>query len=344
LGCFPVWLSGYKTAMAMIHSKRERHPVEGDLLRRGLRYDTQAVNSLLKYLSSSDPRLCKSLQEAIHDLNNPTLWYHLLYSLAFHRWDDLIVFDRHLDPNNADRFDQAIIEVFVQDDCDKESPIKEAVLHEALDNQINPLRHAAACLLGQRNDPRAIPVLSETIETDSMKWKLRAVKALAALNEVACARSLMEALVLDRGELHREARRALQNLGRLAEPVWLEALNHLDEHIRWEAARGLGEIGDIRAVDTLAEGLLDDSYAVRWATADVLAHLGERAIPSVLLILNCHTMNEYLRKAAIHALHMIRSRKIQRRIQPLLDALHGSAAEVEVPVTANQLLADWDEK
>jgi HEAT repeat protein len=126
------------------------------------------------------------------------------------------------------------------------------------------------------------------------------------------------------------------------EPTWLEALNHPDNHIRWHGARGLGNIGDAKYADTLAEGLLDENQAVRWATADVLAQLGAKAVPATLTIISQSKLNEQSRQAAYHALHGITSRQIQERIKPLLDALHGPAASIEAPAVAQRLLMEWE--
>lgn len=326
----------------MDHRKGLRHPIEVDQLLRGLQYDSKAVNIFLRYLSSTNPRLCKRQQEAIHDLNDPRLWHHLLCYLAIRRWDDLRVFDRSSDPKDLERIDQAIIEVFVQDEYQQECPIKDAVLHEALDDQSLPLRQAAACVLGQRNDSRAIPMLAEIIQKGSLKWKIRAVRALASLNEKACAQPLMDALVMDRGQLHREARRALQILGEQAAPVYVEALDHSDSHIRWEAARGLGEIGDTRAATTLAKGLFDESYLVRWASADVLAQMGECGVRATLDILSRNELEDLSRQSAIRALSGPKPQEMHDHIYPLLKCLRGAQGSFCAPQLAKQILIDWD--
>jgi HEAT repeat protein len=174
-----------------------------------------------------------------------------------------------------------------------------------------------------------------------MCWRLRAVKALAALKDERCGPPLIKALATNRNNLHREARRALQSLGHLAKSAWLKALDHSDAHIRWHAARGLGELGDASYTYILAEGLLDENYAVRWATADVLAHLGKRGVPATLTILSQRKVTEQSRQAAYHALHGITSRRIQQLLKPLLYALRSPAASVEVPGIAQRLLLEW---
>jgi HEAT repeat protein len=312
------------------------------LVKRTLVYDTQAVCRFLKNLSSTDSHRCKTLQETIHDLNDPLIWHHLLHYLALHRWDQQI-FGGHYDNRLVtERIDQAIVEVFTQDETIDEKSIKDAVLHEALVHPEDRLQYAAAYILGMRHDSRSIPVLAEIIDQGDKKWSLRAVRALSVLKEKECAQPLMKVLVMDRSKLHREARRALQHLGSLAESVWLEALNHPDSHIRWDAAHGLGQIGDSRAAPTLAEGLLDESYVVRWATANVLAQMGKQGIPATLSVLCSHEISEPFRQAAYHALHGCTSLRARERIKQLLDALSESSSNESVSSIAQGLLVEWN--
>jgi hypothetical protein len=326
----------------MIKDHILRHSKEAKFIKRTLAYDSQAVSQFLEKLGSTDSLECKVLQETIHDLNDPLIWHHLLHFLAFHRWDQQIFRGHFGDHFAEERIDQAIVEVFTQDETIDETPIKDAVLHEALVHPEDRLQYAAAYILGLRYDPRSIPVLSQIIDKGNRKWKLRAVKALSTLKDKDCAQPLMKALTSDRGKLHREARRALQNLGALAQSVWLEALNHPDHHIRWEAAHGLGQLGDSRAAPTLAEGLFDENYIVRWASANVLANMGERGVPATLSVLCNHEMDEPYRQAAYHALHEIKSLQIRKRIMLVLDSLSVSTRQQSIPRVAQELLLDWE--
>ena len=262
--------------------------------------------------------------------------------MAIGSWDYQDLYPHPTAEAALQRIDQSIAVIFIQDEEDSESAAKDASLHEALKAPEPQLREAAAYLLGLRGDLRAIPYLAETIETGTKHWRLRAVKALATLNDERCGPPLIKALAINRNSLHREARRALQSLGHLARLAWLKALDHPDAHIRWHAARGLGELGDASYTYILAEGLLDENYAVRWATADVLARLGKRGVPATLTILSQLKITEQSRQAAYHALHGITSHRVRERIKPLLDALHGSAASVEAPAIAQRLLMEWE--
>ena len=319
-----------------------RHPIESEILRHALDGDAQAADKFLKYLSSANPHLCQIMQEAIHDLDDGRIWQYLLRSLALHRWNDHVDCDRRSDPSASERIDQSLFEVFTKDETDWEKPLKEAALTQALEDPEPLVRYASSCILGLRGDLRAIPALAETVESGKEEWQLRAVKALAALKDELCGPLLLKLLIVGRGELHREAGWALRGLGKLAKSTWLEGLDHPDSHIRWHAARGLGEIGEAGYANILAEGLRDKNYVVRWASADVLAQLGAEAVPATIAMLTHHKLDEQFRQAAFHALNGIASHRVKERLKPLLDALRGPAASVEAPMLAQRLQEEWE--
>ena len=320
------------------------HLIETDILRQALEGDFQAANKTLKYLSSTNPHLCKIMQDAIHDLKSTQIWPRLLHCLALHRWDDQLDCERRSDPAASSRIDQAIIETFLEDRNGWETPYKEEILKQALNETEPRVRYASAYLLGLRGNLSAIDGLSEAITSSSVTWKQRAVKALASLKHEQCGPPLIKVLIEDRGELHREAGRALHSLGTLARSAWESVLDHPDSHIRWHAARGLGEMGNSSLALPLAEGLRDDDYVVRWATADVLAKLGEAGIPATLTMLSRHPLNEQFRRAAYHALHGVSSTSAQRRLKPLLEAMRGPAASIETASIAQKILMKWEKE
>jgi HEAT repeat protein len=319
-----------------------RHTSESEMIRCALDGDIQAASKFLKYLSSANPYLCQIMQETIHDLDDARIWKYLLRCLALHRWNDQIDCNRRSESNASERIDQSLIELFTQDENDWEISMKETALQKALEDPEPLVRYASSYLLGLRGDLQAIPVLDEAIESGIKEWQLRAVRALAVLKDTLCGPPLLKLLISGRGELHREAGRALRGLGELAKSTWVEILDHPNNHIRWHAARGLGEIGDVRYSMILAKGLRDKNYVVRWATADVLAKLGEKAVPSTLTMLTHHKLDKQFCQAAFHALHGITSPRVQERLKPLLDALRGPAASVEAPLLAQRLLTEWE--
>ena len=328
--------------MVIGNTPEVRHTMETDMLRQALQGDASAANSALKYLSSANPTLRRIMQEAIYDLTDARIWSKLLRCLSIQRWNEHQDCERRSDLVASQRIDQSIREVFLEDESEEDKTIKETALLSGLGDLIPQIRQSSAYLLGLRGDSHALPVLSDTLDTGSKEVQLRAIRALESVQDERCGPPLLKALIKDRGEVHREAGRALNRLGHLVESTWLEALDHPDNHIRWHGARGLGKIGDARYAYKLAEGLLDENQLVRWATADVLTKLGTKAVPATLTIISQCELNEQSRQAAYNALHGIMSRQIQARIKPLLDALRGPAASIEAPVIAQHLLMEWE--
>jgi HEAT repeat protein len=318
-----------------------RHKAEAGLVERALNGDVLAANTVFNYLSSTNPHLRQIMKETLHELQDDRLWRHLLRCLALQRWDDQLDCERRHDPEASARIDASICEAFVEDTSEADRELKLIVLREGMAHSDTRLRHAAAYLLGHRKDPRAIPILDEAIDEANSQWQLRAIRALAVLKHEHCGRPLIKALAKDRNVLHQAANRALQELDTAAASAYVEALNHPNRHIRWHAARGLGQIGDTRCVDVLVEGLYDDNRSVRWATARVLANLDRQAVPAILNVLIQHTLTEPLREAGFHALNSMPSIQTRERLKPLLLVLGGSSTSMQASAVANRLLEEW---
>jgi HEAT repeat protein len=328
--------------MVLIDRTVIRHSVEASLLKQALAGDSLAVNKIFLYLSSDNPHLRQIIQESIHDIASAKLWKHLLKSLAIHSWEDGQNSEQRVDQEASQRIDQAIAEVFTQDEYVGEHQAKEAVLKEALNNPRPEIRYAAAYILGLRGDTSMVPLLDEILDKAVKSWKVRAVQALSCIDDERCGAPLIKALAMDRGTLHSAAKSALIELGPIIEKTWVEALNHPDSHIRWHAARSLSDPTDMRSMEMLAEGLLDENREVRWASADTLARIGPPAIPATLAVISRTELNTHTRQSAYHALHGVYSRRLRERLRPLLDALQSSSASVEAPGIAYRLLQEWD--
>jgi HEAT repeat protein len=318
-----------------------RHQAESELLHRALAGDLGSVGKMLNYLSSSNKYLRQIMQETIHDVGDQEIWEKLLRCLAEGRWDNQQDCPRRADAEASTRIDLSIEEAFIEDQGEWETRIKEATLSQGLQDEAQPVRWTSAYLLGLRGHLNRIAILSEMIDYGSLEWQLRAVKALVYLNHEECGPPLVSALSQGRDRLHREALRALSGLGEKARPGWLSALSHPDSHIRWHAARGLGQIGDASSIHILAEGLLDPNHAVRWATADLLGYLGEVSVPAVLKLIIQQPLAEPFRQAAYHALHCITDPVLKERLQPLIEALRSPTARLEAPAEAQRILAEW---
>ncbi len=328
--------------MVIIDDIAYRHPTEADLLKQALVGDNLSVNRIFLYLSSANPDLRQIMQDSIHDAAEESLWQHLLRCLAIHCWAEGQSTDRSLDQEASQRVDHTIAEVFAQDEYSWESPAKEAVLHNALSSMRLETRYAAAYLLGLRGDPTMIPILEEILETAVKSWKVRAIQALACIEDERCGPVLIKALAMDRGTLHSAAKRALIDLGPIVEKSWVEALNHPDSHIRWHAARNLSDPTDMHSMEMLAEGLRDDNREVRWASADTLGRIGPPGVPATLAVICRSELSSPSCQAAYHALHGVYSRRLRERLKPLLDALQSAAASSDAPAIACRLLREWE--
>lgn len=330
-----------------------QYHAQAELLESAASGDLTAANQVLSYLTSSLTDLRHIINSVLHQTHDRRAWRCLLTYMAVGRWGDWGAVNGEV--NQLPALDwketthgaaaRAITDVFTLDETADEAAIKNDLLLQDLEGP-ESIRFAAAYLLGMRGVHSAIPVLAEVLQAqahkrETLEWQLRAVHALAALHDPRCAAPLIDALARGRGDLHRAAGWALIELGHDAQEDLLEALHHPDSHVRWHAARILGQCADASGAHILVEGLYDERPEVRWATANVLAGLDAAAVPHILRAIIAHPLNESYRQAVYHSLHGMASHRTQDRLQPLLAALRGPAPSVQAPTVAQKLLADW---
>lgn len=322
-----------------------RHPAEAELLGHVAAGDPAAAAQVLGQLGSGNPWLRQIIVETIQDSADPQMWRQLLAWFARHQWRaDILARSgpAHETPEVSRRVDDSISELFVTD-AGPADPVKVALLRDALHDDIPRMRHAAACLLGQRGEhhPRVVDMLIETVRSGELICRLRAMQTLAKLQEPRGADVLVEALATDTDEqIHWAAAHALVEIGPAAVPALLEAARAPRTHLRWHAVRALGQIGDVYAAPGVAAALTDEDYGVRWAAADVLGHMGARAVPAILGVLSAGPPRAGVREAAYHALHQM-APEIQERLTPVLDALRGPGAADATPMAAFRLRQTW---
>ncbi len=95
--------------------------------------------------------------------------------------------------------------------------------------------------------------------------------------------SLMDMLASEDGRTRLKARNSLVALGKPAVSSLVRALSNARiYHVRWEAAKALGAIGDPRSIPPLVRALEDDDLDVTWLAAEGLIRFGMAAWPFLM--------------------------------------------------------------
>jgi len=134
-----------------------------------------------------------------------------------------------------------------------------------------------------------------------------------------------------------KARRTLVEMGSPAVAPFIEALSSPIHWVRWEAAKGLGEIGDAAAIDAMVEAIEDLNFDVRWLAAEGLIRIGSDSVLPVLKALIRRPDSVKMRMGAHHVLHDLSTDESKDLMQPLLTTLDNLESP-EVPLLAMQVL------
>jgi hypothetical protein len=118
----------------------------------------------------------------------------------------------------------------------------------------------------------------------------------------------------------------------------LEALTNSTEYGRGQAAKVLGEIGDLAAAPALVKALEDDKFDVRWLAALALVALGRDGLPALLQALIERPDSTWLREGAHHVLHDEGYETWQTQLGPVMKALEGYAPAATLPGAAERVL------
>ena len=121
-----------------------------------------------------------------------------------------------------------------------------------------------------------------------------------------------------------DAAKSLGELGdvRAVEPL-IECLEDEDEDVRSIAAEALGKIGDAKAIEPLIKALNDDKRAVRSAAAEALGRIGKPGVEQLVQALKDKSAR--VRLGAAEALGKLRD---VRTIEPLIQALEDDNLDV----------------
>jgi HEAT repeat protein len=141
------------------------------------------------------------------------------------------------------------------------------------------------------------------------------------------------------GLKRQSARHILVHYGSDAVPGLANALANDNEHVRWEAAKALGEIEHPDAAPVLVKALEDENISVRWAAMESLIRLKRAAIEPLLKGLTRDFNSVWLREGAHHVLHQLKNQGLLDGPEiKVFNALEGAAPVVEVPWAAEAAL------
>ncbi len=136
------------------------------------------------------------------------------------------------------------------------------------------------------------------------------------------------------------ARLQLAKVGSAAVPPLLAALDHPQQHVRWEAAKTLAAIADPAAAERLVAALADKDSDVRWVVGEALIALGSHAVKPLLTALTGSDLPDGMYRGAHHVLHdLIRRGARGALLEPVRQALDQQEPEIAVPQAAAAALA-----
>jgi HEAT repeat protein len=150
--------------------------------------------------------------------------------------------------------------------------------------------------------------------------------------------SLVAALASPDRATRLTARETLVGLGHPAVGPLIPLLTDQHDHVRWEAAKSLADIGDPAAAPALVKTLEDREAGVRWLAAEGLIHMRRACLKPLLQALIERTDSVWLRDGAHHILHNLTKMGLAEEVMPVLTALEGIQPTATVPSAARRAL------
>jgi HEAT repeat protein len=152
--------------------------------------------------------------------------------------------------------------------------------------------------------------------------------------------SLIEALANKDAFVRQKARKSLVALGKPAVSSLIRTLQSAKvDHVRWEAAKTLGAIGDPRAIPSLVRALEDTDPDVTWLAAEALITFKKVAWPSLLrALVKDDTDSVLLRQGAHHVLRNQKENGFNELLKVLIKALESNTASESIPFAVSNIL------
>ncbi|HVR43529.1 MAG TPA: HEAT repeat domain-containing protein [Thermoanaerobaculia bacterium] len=160
-------------------------------------------------------------------------------------------------------------------------------LYREADDDDPRVRRYLAMVLGRLGDPRAIPLLLESLEAGDLETRIYAILALAEIGDPAAADPIAAALASsDDPDLRKAAAYALGRLGSRAHlPQLRAALRDPVPDVRFNAALALAALGDSSGIGVLRRMLDRDELArVPGIREDQKEAILVQAIPAYALL------------------------------------------------------------
>ena len=158
--------------------------------------------------------------------------------------------------------------------------------------------------------------------------------------------SLVNLLESEDNKVRTKARKALVVLGKqTVAPLSLVLENSKIYKARWEAAKALGQIGDLKSIPTLVKALEDPESDVAWLAAKALEKFRKAAWAELLLALVDHGSQSVMLQHGAH--HILRKQKVEG-FNDLLDllrtALESGSVSESIPLAAYNILKRMKKK
>jgi HEAT repeat protein len=152
--------------------------------------------------------------------------------------------------------------------------------------------------------------------------------------------SLMNLLASKNGATRMKARKTLVALGKPAVPSLIRILqNSKEDHVRWEAAKALGTIGDTRAIPSLVKALEDSNSDVTWLAAEALRKFKRIAWPYLMrALVKSKKDSVLLRQGAHHVLRKQKEDGFNDLLTTLMKTLESNTASESTPFAASNIL------
>ena len=158
--------------------------------------------------------------------------------------------------------------------------------------------------------------------------------------------SLIKLLESEDEKVRLRARKSLVTIGKQAVPALLPVLE--DSKIykaRWEAAKALNEIGDLKSIPVLVKALEDPKSDVAWLAAKTLEKFRKAAWSELLHALVDHGSESVALQHGAH--HILRKQKVEGYndlLDTLLKSLESGTISESISPAAYQLLERMKKK